>query len=630
MKVHRNSKKREKQVKKEKTKIHLNKNTLIMLLISVILIIVAASFVLNSAQYSTTQTFDDDQYFFNNQLVKNPSWNSVNIFLSEITRPSTVMGYYQPVNMISLMLDVAMGASEKNLFIFHRTSFLLHIANSICILFILFLIFKNIWSAFIPALVFAIHPMTVETICWIGERKTTLSAFFGLLAILLYIIHKEKNSKFIKYLSVFMYMIGLMAKPTIVLLPLGLVILDFWPRKTFQLSNWKKNLLDKWQYFSIMIISSIITYISQKNMSGVANPEEQGGIIKVLIKICYNIILYPIHMIYPVRLSTHLPIPEPLDFRNAEVIWITVSAVLITILVVLSLLRFRAIFASFAYFMVIIFPASGIIGFNDVIISDKYAYFPAVGYLMLFGYIIYLLSGKLSKRNLKMGVICGVLFATLSMVYFGAHTIDYLKYWKDTETHNKYMLTIAPKSAPVHFNLALEYARQKRMQESIEHYELAAKYRPDSNMTWNNLGISYYETKRYADSERAFKKVLEVYPKDPLAPSNLGKLYYALKDYPNAIMSLQKAIENDNRNWTAYHYIGKIYAELGNLDQAMLNMQKANKIFPGNADVYFDMANLFKRNGMTNEAKTLLFNIKRAYPQYEGIDNALKELGIKQ
>ena len=108
----------------------------------------------------------------------------------------------------------------------------------------------------------------------------------------------------------------------------------------------------------------------------------------------------------------HLPIPEPLDFRNSEVMWITVSAVFITILVVVSLLRFRAIFATFAYFMVIIFPASGIIGFNDVIISDKYAYFPVVGYLMLFGFIIYVLLGKLSKQNLKVGVICGVLFAT--------------------------------------------------------------------------------------------------------------------------------------------------------------------------------------------------------------------------
>ena len=121
-------------------------------------------------------TFDDYAYMARNKLVQNPSWDSARRFLSEVSRPSTVEGYYQPLNMISLMVDCAMGGRPDDLRIFHITSLSLHIANTLLIAALILSLFRSVPAAFTAALLFGLHPMTVEPIAWVGERKTLLAA----------------------------------------------------------------------------------------------------------------------------------------------------------------------------------------------------------------------------------------------------------------------------------------------------------------------------------------------------------------------------------------------------------------------------------------------------------------------
>jgi len=123
-------------------------------------------------------SFDDDTYVTNNLLVQNPGWASANRFLTEVFSPSTVGGYYQPLAMISLMFDDAVGGRTDNLMPFHRTSIALHVANTVLIIVLLYLLFGNIWLAAAAGLLFGVHPMTVESIAWVTERKTLLAAFF--------------------------------------------------------------------------------------------------------------------------------------------------------------------------------------------------------------------------------------------------------------------------------------------------------------------------------------------------------------------------------------------------------------------------------------------------------------------
>ena len=146
----------------------------------IIVVCLAVAAVYRPAISAKALCFDDYRYFVDNPLVRNPSLESAWKFLSEVLRPSTVGGYYQPLTMISLMLDYALVGPTDDISQFHRTSLALHVANTALIIVLLYLLFDRAWIAAAVGLLFGMHPLTVEPIPWIGERKTLLAAFFAL------------------------------------------------------------------------------------------------------------------------------------------------------------------------------------------------------------------------------------------------------------------------------------------------------------------------------------------------------------------------------------------------------------------------------------------------------------------
>lgn len=162
---------------------------LVILLFLVSITVTAAHWPALSAK---AISFDDEQYFIRNPLVQNPGWASAKRFLTEILTPSTVRGYYQPLSMISLMLDYQLGGREKYLLPFHRTSLSLHVANTVLIIILLYYLFGNLWAAAAAGLLFGVHPMMVETIPWVSERKTLPAAFFSLISLIFYVVYAKE------------------------------------------------------------------------------------------------------------------------------------------------------------------------------------------------------------------------------------------------------------------------------------------------------------------------------------------------------------------------------------------------------------------------------------------------------
>jgi len=158
------------------------------LTLGVVLIVLAIHWPVLKAQ---ALSFDDAQFLTENPLVQNPSWTSVRRFMGEVFEPSTVGGYYMPLSMISLMLDTAAGGSPNNLMPFHRTSLLLHGVNTALIILLIYQLFGRAWIAAAVGLLFGAHPMTVEPIAWVGERKTLLAAFFAFLSLMAYVRYYE-------------------------------------------------------------------------------------------------------------------------------------------------------------------------------------------------------------------------------------------------------------------------------------------------------------------------------------------------------------------------------------------------------------------------------------------------------
>lgn len=230
-------------------------------------------------------SFDDDQYLTNNELVRNPSWASARQFLSEVLEPSTVRGYYQPLTMISLMTDYALGGRPHNLLPFHRTSLLLHLANTVLVILLLHLLFGQAKVAVAVGLLFGLHPMTVEPIAWVSGRKTLLAAFFALWCLILYVRYARKRNGWCYAGCLAMHALALMSKPTSLPLPALMLLIDFWPLRRLKRSC----VLEKLPLFVVGGIVSIITFVSQSGTSLAVLPG-QSEPWRIPMILCHNII----------------------------------------------------------------------------------------------------------------------------------------------------------------------------------------------------------------------------------------------------------------------------------------------------------------------------------------------------
>ena len=271
---------------------------MVVLLVLIAIVCGAVVVVHYPALSAQAISFDDSQYLSNNTLVQNPSWGSARRFLTEVLEPSTVGGYYQPLTMISLMLDCGMGGSDDNLMPFHRTSLILHTANTFLIVVLLYLLFGNAVIAAAVGLLFGLHPMAVETIAWVGERKTLLAAFFALWSLIFYARYASKNSWVTYACCLAAYVLALMSKPTSTTLPVVMLLMDFWPLKRLS----RRAVLEKIPFFTLVAISAVITYVSQSRTSITSLPTNYG-IERIPFILCHNIVFYLYKIIWPVNLT---------------------------------------------------------------------------------------------------------------------------------------------------------------------------------------------------------------------------------------------------------------------------------------------------------------------------------------
>ena len=391
----------------------------VILLFAVCAVVLAVHWPTLSAQALSS---DDSQYLVHNFLVRNPSWTSARIFLTEVLSPSTVGGYYQPMPMISLMFDYALGGRTDNLFVFHCTALTLHILNTALVITLLYLLFESTWIAAATGLLFGIHPMTIESVVWVSERKTLLAALFSFSSLVFYVRYaRSKDWKL--YLGCFVaYVFALMSKPTSTPLPILLLLLDFWPLKRLSL----RAVFEKLPFFAIGFASAIITYFSQSGTSTVGLPSERG-LMPIALVICHNIFFYPFKILWPVNVFSYYAYPSPFSLSNPLLLAAVIGSFLIVLLLIISLRRTRAILTGLLIFFIAVLPTMQVIGFSNVIASDKFAYIPSIGFLMLLAAF----AGWLCSRNSSL--ISNITVSVLVVILAGAEAVatrHYLGYWR--------------------------------------------------------------------------------------------------------------------------------------------------------------------------------------------------------
>lgn len=569
-----------------------NPKVLLTLAICAVMLIV---FIVHFPSLSSKAlSFDDNLYLVSNNLVKNPGISSTVKFLTEVLRPSTVGGYYQPFAMISLMVDYGMGGSVDNLMPFHRTSLLLHMFNTCLIILILYLLFRNIWVSSIVGLIFGVHPLTVETIAWVGERKTTLAAFFALISILAYILYNKKSDKRFYYASVILYLCSLMSKPTSTTLPIALLLLDFWPLYRATSKNIVNLVIEKVPYFVIGIFSGIITYLSQKYTAGVITPENYS-LLKIPYTICHNIIFYLYKIFLPFNLSSHYPIPDPMSINQPMILAGIIGTLILIPLLLISLRRTRALFTGWLIFFVIILPTMQIIGFTIVIASDKYAYLPAIGLLLALAWFFNWILEKISlyphSKKIILNSVLGVLVLG-SFIYESVLTRDYTSCWQTTEKLYKHMISLAPKQYLLYYNLGCALNDEGNFKDALDNYKKAISLNANFPGAYINIGNI---VKKDSEEEALtyYKKALSFanrYPGDVAkAYYNIAYILESKKDYEGAIENYDQAIRLSPDFSDAYVKKCLILKDLNKLDDALEQLKKSLNANPNDPKVNFNI-----------------------------------------
>ncbi len=589
---------------------------------------------------------DDKEYLLENRLVQHPSWDSVGRFFSEVLEPSTVRGYYQPLSMVSLMLDYAMGGRADNLRPFHRTSLLLHALNGASLVIFLYLLFGRIGPAALAAALYGLHPLMVEAIPWVSERKTPLSALFAIWSLILYVRYARCPS-YGSFIGCAALMAGsLLSKPSAVLLPVLMLLLDGWPLGRL---SWR-SVFEKSPLFLIAAVSAIITYISQAR-TAIATLPGADSPLHVPLVICHNVVFYLSKVFWPSGLSSFYAFPRPFDASQPAVVAGLIGTALLAAVLLASLRWTKALVVGWLFFFVAIFPALGIVGIHAVIAADRHAYLPLIGFALSITWLLARLwessSNPASDRRRRAAAVAVILAVAVAEAVC---TRLYLDHWQTTDSLHRRMIAFAPTAAQPHWSYGQHLAGAGRLDDAIDEYRKAAEFQPrnekirndlgaalarkgrtdeaiiqyrealdlapDFAMAHNNLALALDERGKSAEAVEHWLEALRLVPLFADARTNLGAAYIEEGKLDEAVSELRAVLRDRPQHHIARGNLGLALSKLGKHEEAAAEFRKLAQSQPRNIQVRMNLAYALVALGRSDEAIAAYREVLRVRPKH--------------
>jgi tetratricopeptide (TPR) repeat protein len=579
-------------------------------------------------------TFDDDMYVYKNPVVvKGFTFQGLHqVFTHQ------VCDFYHPLTMMSLMLDDQIyGLNAGG---YHLTNVLLHAATAILLFLVLRRMTGALWSSAFVAAVFAIHPLRVESVAWVTERKDVLSGVFFVLTVGAYGRYVEQSKvrgprRGVFYgLTVMLFALGLLSKPTLVTVPFLLLLLDYWPLGRVQDAGPRSGfkillplVIEKLPLFALSAAACVATIFTQQRFLASVNE------LPLVPRIGYAAVSYFAylgHMFYPAGLIILYP------YSQKGLPWLEVVPALVLLagvsVAVLLLCRQRPyLLVGWLWYLGMLVPMIGVVHAGSVARADRFTYLAQVGVYIMITWAVedWAASGRHSRRILSVGAI-GVIVAL--MICAGKQT----SYWRDSELlwnhtlasdpgnyfaynnlgvammrsgrlteaieHYQIALEINTNYAEAHYNLGWLLDQQGRPDEAIVHYQKALKSRPDYAEIHEGFGDALAKMGQVDEAIAHYQKAVQLRPDYAEAHNNLANMLVKKDQFADAIVHFQKAIDL-NPNYTEAHYnLGVLFGIQGRLDEAVEHYQKAIELRPGYADAHGNLANVLAAQGKLNEA----------------------------
>ena len=470
---------------------------------------------------------------------------------------------WHPLTWISLMLDCQIFGLHAGGF--HVENVLLHAANAVLLFILLWRLTGVQWRSAIVAALFALHPMHVESVAWISERKDVLSTFFGLLALLAYVRYVQESkvqslppsagSKVWYVLALLLYAFGLMAKPMLVTLPCVMLLLDFWPLQRIENGGWRtfftpqfgRLVREKWAWFALSAVSCALTFYAQKTGGAVAAVKTHPLFFRMFVAVeAYNGYLQK--TFWP----THLAAFYPMVQQHSLLLFLSTDLVLLTVSVaaVWALKRWPFLFTGWLWFLGTLIPVIGIVQVGAQGMADRYSYLPSVGLFIVVTWGGYELvkGSKLRSITAQFGVgIALALLATGTVLQAGV--------WKNTLILFRHAFTVTRNNTT-----ALE-----------------------------NYGVALYDLGRYSEALAVYNAALEVEPYSADVHKNAGLALIKLSNPAEALRQFKQAVQWDTNDASAQNLLAVQLENSGNRNEALEHFEAAAKLKPDSAQYQNDL-----------------------------------------
>ena len=573
--------------------------------------------------------YDDNLYVTEvPQVQQGLGWDSVVWAMTTLEA-----AFWHPITWLSHILDYQLfGLNPTG---HHLTSLLLHLVNVVLLFWVLHRMTGALWPSVLVAALFALHPLNVESVAWVAERKNVLSTLFWLLTLLAYVGYVKKPG-WQRYLGMMgIFVLGLMAKPMLVTLPCVLLLLDYWPLGRLG-NDWRefqkrlpRLVVEKLPLLIPVVAFSVVAVEAQSQAGALRSWEwlPLGARVGNAI-LAYG--LYLKKMVWPMDLAVFYPHPGSSLGAGP----VALSALL---LVGLSLglwwqgRKSPYLIVGWLWYLGTLFPVSGLIQVGEHAMADRYAYVPLMGLfiILVWGAAELAQTLHLPKAWLVTPSLC--LLVTLALL-----TRVQLGYWQNTRAlfehalavtsdnpvahnalgielmeekqlgkaveHLTQALAIDADRADTHNNLGLAFSRQGRLEEAIQHYQQALQIRPDSYAAHNNLGLVVLGAGRVDEALNHFSQALLLNPNYVEAYNNLGTVLLKKDKRAQAIELFRKALELRPGFAQAHYNLGTELLKTGDFSDSKIHLLAAVEANPDYLDAYVNLGVLLKREGKVNEA----------------------------